>query len=473
MSVAMRARNARAFVVISYLAIGVLAAVMFVGLPHVPLAGTAIGLAAALALAIGPIAVPMALARPISALLVLWAALVPFDSVFAHGGVGPVEKLLGTAAGGAAILSMLIRRRGFAPPLSAGMWSAFALLAIASLWWAREPDYGVIGMQQFVGLLLVGVALSMMPADKTDLTALFCGIVGGGVAASVYALVLFAKTGHPLFIGASQTLIDHNHFGAALLLPLICATMAAISSANNWVRALCAVASYTCLAGMGVSQSRGAMIAFGVTVIYILWRSQRRWRLLPWVASLPILLAAIPNVVSRFNDPSAGDAAGRYEIWQIAFAAFKHHWFAGTGFGTFTQSYQAAFLDFAQSHSTAQRVQNPHNLIVEIAVELGVIGLPLVLFAWWCQFRALKIIGVGSGWADIRITIEAATIALAIMTLSLDLMQFKYTWLIFYSTWIVRAAYVNAASRQASVPSLDPALSSRRRAAAEGAAALR
>jgi O-Antigen ligase len=446
----LRARSLRGFVVAAYVAIGALAAVMFVGTPSVPLAGSLIGVAIALALAIGPIAVPLAVARPLIVPLVLWAALVPFDNLFILGGVGPVEKLLGASAGLAAIVSMLLRHRSLVPPLSAGLWGAFALFAIASLSWAQSPERGVSGMQTIVGLLLVGVFLSMVPADKRDLTALFYGVVGGGVVASVYALVLFAITGHPLFIGDAQRPIDHNHFGAALLLPLVCATVAAVSSASGWVRASCALAAFTCVGGIGISQSRGAMIAFGVAVIYILLRSRHRWRLLPWAASLPILLAAIPGVASRFNDPGASDAAGRYQIWQIGFAAFRHHWFAGSGFGTFRESYQSAFLEFSQLSSTAQRAQDPHNVIVEFAVELGIVGLPLILLAWWYQFRALRMICPNGGWEDVRVTMEATTIALFTMTLSVDLMQYKYTWLAFYATWIVRTAYLSDTSRSTS-----------------------
>jgi hypothetical protein len=367
--------------------------------------------------------------------------------LFIVSGVGPVEKLIGASAALAAIVSMLVRHRGFVPPLSAGLWGAFALLAIASLSWAQSPGPGILGMQTIVGLLLVGVVLSMVRADKTDLTALFCGVVGGGVVASVYALALFAGTGHALFIGESQRPIDHNHFGAALLLPSLCATMAAISSANRWVKTLSALAALTCVSGIGISQSRGAMIAFGVAVVYIVLRSRHRWRLLPWAAAVPVMLAAIPGVVARFNDPSTSDAAGRYEVWHIGFAAFKHHWFAGSGFGTFLESYEAAFLEVSQVSSTAQWIQDSHNIIVQIAVELGVIGLPLIFLAWWCQFRTLRSIGPNGRWADVRVTMEAATIALFTMTLSVDLLQYKYTWLAFYATWIARAAYYSDTAR--------------------------
>ena len=428
----------------AYFAAGALAAAMVVGAPYLPFSGSMFGLGLIVALAIAPLAIALALERPLIFPFALWAALVPFDNLLVVQGIGKIAKPLGAAAALAAIIAMLIRRRALIPPASAGVWVLLAVFATASLWWAREPAFGALMLQQIAGLLIVGAIVSMFPADETDLKALFCGVIGGGVAASVFAIASWIISGQPLQVADNFKSIDHNHFGAALLLPGLCATAAAISLRGALQVALCAVAAGLCLAGIGVSESRGALIAFAVGAAYLVLRSPHRRRLIPYIVAAAGMLAFIPGTYGRFSDPTAGDAAGRYQIWNIGFAAFKHRWFAGHGFGMFMPAYQASFLEYPQPASGAQRIQMPHNILVEFGVELGLIGLALILLTWWWQFRTLRAIGPNEGgWTDARLAIEASTIALFVSSLSLDLLTFKYTWLVLTAAWIVRAGYVS------------------------------
>jgi hypothetical protein len=433
----------RRLVTLAYVATGALAAAMLVGAPHLPLSGSVTGLVAVIALAIAPVAGALAIERPLVIPFALWAALVPFDNLLTVAGIGKIAKPLGAAAALAAIVAMLLRRRALLPPLSAGVWSLLAVYATLSLFWAGDPGFGLTMLQQIAGLLVVGTVLAMYPADRFDLQALFCGVVGGGAAAGIYAIAMYAATGHALFIGDTTSRpIDHNHFGAALLLPALCATMATVSVRKPLHAALCGLGAALCVAGIGVSESRGALIAFGIGLVYLIARSRHRFKLLPAVVAGSALLAAIPGTLSRFSDSTAGDAAGRYQIWHIGLAAFQHKWFAGHGFGTFMAAYQASFLEYSQPAEGAQRIQMPHNILIEFSVELGAIGVLFILFAWWAQFRTLREIGPGEGgWRDARLALEATTIALFVSALSLDLLTFKYTWLALSAAWIVYAAY--------------------------------
>lgn len=448
---ALRPDRRRALVVTAtFLALGALAGTLFVGVPALPISGGITGLILAVLLAGVAIAVPLAIARPLVFPLALWAAIIPFDSLLTFSGVGQIGKPLGALAALAALISILARRRSIMPPPAAATWVAYMALAVASLTWTGisgyEPAMGLLLIQQTAGLLVVGILVSLVPADAYDLTALFCGVLVGGVGASLYEIAMFGFTGTPVRIVVNNAHIDHNHFGAALLLPMIAATMAALSSRNLVRTGLCLMGALICLLGMGVSQSRGALIAFGIAAAYIVWRSRHRWRLVPVLVTGAVMLAVTPGVIARFSDPTAGDAAGRYEIWQVGFAAFKHHWFAGSGFGTFLQAYQTALLEAYQSTRTPSMIQ-AHNLFVQVAVELGVLGLVAIAAAWWFQFRALRTIGPDEGgWTDARIAMEATTIALFVTTLSLDNMTFKYMWLGLIGVWIVRSAHRTSAA---------------------------
>ena len=440
----------RRLVAVAYFGAAALAAAMVVGAPLVPFSGSPWGLALVIALAIAPVAIALAIERPLVFPFALWAALVPFDNLLYVAGIGKIAKPLGVAAAGAAIIAMLVRRRALVPPRAAGIWALLAVFATASLWWARDAGPGIIMLQQIAGLLIVGAILSMVAADETDLKALFCGVVGGGVAAGIWAIWVYVATGKALYVDPS---IDHNHFGAALILPGLCATVAAISLRRPLHVTLCALAAGLCVAGIGISESRGSLIAFGVGAAYLVVRSRHRLLLIPFIGAGVAMLALIPGIFGRFSDSTAGDAAGRYQVWHIGFAAFQHRWFAGHGFGTFIAAYQASFLEYSQPAIVAQRMQSAHNILVEFAVELGVIGLALILLAWWCQFWTLREIGPNEdGWTDARLAIEASTIALFVSALSLDLLTYKYAWLILSAAWIVRAAYRSRASPSPGVP---------------------
>jgi hypothetical protein len=58
-------------------------------------------------------------------------------------------------------------------------------------------------------------------------------------------------------------------------------TVAAIALRSAPARAAAALAAALCLAGIGVSESRGALIAFAAGMLYLMVRSSHRWRLIP------------------------------------------------------------------------------------------------------------------------------------------------------------------------------------------------
>lgn len=452
MNEALRPDRRRALVVTAtFLVLGALAGTMFVGVPALPLSGGITGLILAVLLAGAAIAVPLAIQRPVTFPLALWAAMVPFDGLLTLAAVGKIAKPVGALAAFAALVSILARRRSAAPPAATAAWAGYVTLSIASLAWTGYAGYdtaqGILQLQQMVGLLVVATLVALVPADALDLTALFCGVVGGGAAASLFEIATFGFTNAALHISVNNVRIDHNHFAAALLLPMVFATMAAISSRSPVRVVLCVAAALICLLGMAASQSRGALIAFGIAALYIVWRSRHRWRLVPALVLGTIVLVLTPNVLARFSDATAGDGAGRFAIWQTGFAAFSHHWFAGSGYGTFLQAYQTALLDSYQSGGTYGSDGMPtmiqaHNLFVQAGVELGVLGLISIVAAWWYQFRVLRIIGPEEGgWTDVRIGMEASTLALFVTTLSLDNTTFKYMWLGLMCAWIVRSAY--------------------------------
>ena len=83
----------------------------------------------------------------------------------------------------------------------------------------------------------------------------------------------------------------------------------------------------------------------------------------------------------------------------------------------------------------------PHNLLVGTGVELGIIGLVLLLAAWGCQFNMLRKILPNEPEYPMRVALEATVIGTFIAALFLDVMIFKYVWLTFMLMALVRNAH--------------------------------
>ncbi len=80
---------------------------------------------------------------------------------------------------------------------------------------------------------------------------------------------------------------------------------------------------------------------------------------------------------------------------------------------------------FAQWHRAS------HNIILGGGVELGVIGLSLLLLAWFGQFRMLRGISETDERWPFRLAFEGSLIALFVSGLFADIMIQKYVWLAF------------------------------------------
>jgi hypothetical protein len=135
----------------------------------------------------------------------------------------------------------------------------------------------------------------------------------------------------------------------------------------------------------------------------------------------------------------------------------KDHWFAGVGIGSYRAAYEAAYLRVFQTPQFHTASQDPHNLLIQTGVELGVIGLVLVLGAWAIQLTSLRAIPPTSPLYDLRCAVEAATIALFVTALSVDLMNFKFTWLCFYLAFLTRSAWKTLPTTMGHAPPQSPA----------------
>lgn len=130
--------------------------------------------------------------------------------------------------------------------------------------------------------------------------------------------------------------------------------------------------------------SRGALmgVAAAAGVLLLLLRRNRAFVvLLAIIVVLPlaaVLYTYEQEALARYlriYDSLDVTLAGRWEIWRTAVAIARDHWPAGIGFYTWTSTYPEYGLSFWKT------VDNPHNLLLNMAVEQGLLGV--VLYLWF------------------------------------------------------------------------------------------
>jgi O-antigen ligase len=420
----------------------------------IALEGTKTGVALAMLAVLGPIAAYAGLTSPLIFPFCLFVVLVPFDNLLLVSSFSTLTKLLAILSG-AAILLWLVRGKRYITPDKAVLpWMGFTLLAVTSLIWAIDPTKSLDAVGSIVELFGLYVALSFMPVDMRTLGVVTAAVLLGGAIASLYGIYLFnfhsggvdvldSRLRAQMFAqSGDQNYIDPNHFAAALLLPFSIALMAVVESRSMAVRLVCLCFLVVFAAGIAIAGSRGALVAIVAMLLYLLWRSRNRLVVAGVaLAGLGVALASYGHILQRFNEPGTSTGSGRLEIWKVGLTAFRNSPIVGQGFGSFPFAYDRAYMTVSLDRNVFWH-RAPHNNLLWVAVELGIVGLAIFLYAWWAQFRAVRWIAVDHPLYSLRLALEGGMIALFVASLFLGTVTYKYLWLVFIMIMLARNAWV-------------------------------
>jgi O-antigen ligase len=403
-----------------------------------------VGLAA---LVIAPLALYIAQSRPLDFPLGLYVLLIPFDNLLSAGSFGTLTKLLGIATG-IFLLVWIVRRHRFAlagaPVL---VLLALVVWMLASAFWAIDQSAALKIMPTYAGLMLLYAGLTMMPISPSQFRRLLFLVVVGGVCAALYGIHAFyndpaltQNSAARFIVQAGQNSIDPNHFADALLFPVAIVTMWGLRSARI-------LAKVACMAGLAVlvlailfSGSREGVTGLLLIIGYYLWRSRYRFQVLIALSGMLVIASAAPSSLwQRFSTVLQTGGSGRTSIWAVAIEAAKHRFLQGYGIGNFTGAYDLFYLTVHQPYPYGW--ESPaHNLVMHYMVELGAVGLALVAGFFIAQFLSLRGIGRGNDLYDDRIVLEASLLAIAAVSLTIDLFTYKYAWLVFSMVALLHSA---------------------------------
>lgn len=302
-------------------------------------------------------------------------------------------------------------------------WWMLAYLAITSLgvWYASYPDRVEKFLVDFAKDLVIFVILinllgTRQAFERTIWMLLIVGTILGSL--SVYQEV--TKTYDDNYGGFAQVAVaqittsmddraraagpigDPNYYGQILVVLVPLGFWAALNGRTWRGRFFGAFATAACLAGIGLSFSRGAYLAAVVVlVLYAMYeRLDPRYLLvLPLLGAL--LWIAPPEFRARFgtlDEILPGNQAsgtfndsslqGRSVKVNVALNMFGDYPMLGIGKGNYRSYYQQYIRELGGAANDTER--DAHNLYLEVLAEQGLIGLGVFAGVLLCVWQRLR-----------------------------------------------------------------------------------
>jgi O-antigen ligase len=322
----------------------------------------------------------------------------------------PVEVfLLITLA--AVLLRVLVKRlnsRPFLPPLARIHHKLatpdFAVLALSatatlSLLFTRQLDvatneWRVLMIESAIFYFL----LRFVRLDDREMRTVLDAFVLGGLAIAVIGLWQFA-TGQNLITSEGGLMRLRSVYGSpnnvalylGRILPLLLATV--LIGDGRRRKAYAAILVPVGLAMM-LTYSKGAFflgIPASLLVVVILWRRSVGGRLWPWLLGFAGLgLAAlavafqVPQLAGRQN-PQGATGFFRLNLWQSSVNMFRDHPIFGVGLDNFLYEYRGRYI--LDSAWQEPNLSHPHNIILDFATRLGLLGLLAGGWLFWSFWK--------------------------------------------------------------------------------------
>ncbi|MEE9320256.1 MAG: O-antigen ligase family protein [Granulosicoccus sp.] len=132
--------------------------------------------------------------------------------------------------------------------------------------------------------------------------------------------------------------------------------------------------------------SRGAMLALGITTVYIAWKSYNRKLSIGLTAGLAlaliyqggILVSRVEWTKGMAEEPTVEALDPRLISWKVGAEMIKDHPFLGVGAGAFTR----AFPFYSDT-----KVYVAHNTFIQFAADSGIIAGLIYLYLFWLPWR--------------------------------------------------------------------------------------
>jgi hypothetical protein len=401
--------------------------------------GSHTGMAMALCLYVFPIALYFSIRRPWLFPVSLYALMVPSDSYLNFTqltGGSSLTKIAAILASLAMLFQLLREKKAANPGVSAVAWTAYVIWSSLTLMWGFNTNDNILTLWvTLLQLLAFYIVLVVSPISERDYKIIFNSFIVGAMFASCFGAYVFGVGGHKIINeGRLKAYFDPENklvsdlFSASFVFPIALITMQALRTRFSLKKIGFVFVWGVLLIGQLIVGSRGGILADAVVMGWYFIKGRYRSQLLFLAALGLIVSAAFPTSTwGRFLKPDPSGGSGRVEIWKVGLAALKHYWLFGSGFGSFPQVYNKYFLTvWNQYYEHWSRA--PHNIVLQAWVELGIIGLVLLLVGWRLTFTSLRHVPKGHELYDERIAFEGGIGGSLVAAIFVGVMLYKFTW---------------------------------------------
>ena len=278
-------------------------------------------------------------------------------------------------------------------------WPLLAVAAVVawlllSLGWAGEPGVAqplmISWACSITVFLIIATTLTSVRHIRLLATAFVCGAVLS-VAVGIATEGLASSAGGELTPDTGLRTpggADANLLAAALIPALVLAAALFATTRAVITRGLLLFAVAVIVFGVVQTQSRGAAVGFGVTLLaaLVVARNQRAQILLATftVATVAALVfVAFPGALERMTTFD-GTGTGRTELWGVALEMSRDHPVVGVGLANFPEESEAYVRRPGGLRFVEDIVYRPHvvhNTYLGMLSEAGIVGIALLLAA--------------------------------------------------------------------------------------------
>jgi len=256
----------------------------------------------------------------------------------------------------------------------------FAVMMI-SVTYSLDKSLSLNETIRFGTFLALYFIIKLEVRDKT-IKNILVGIMSVAVVVSIIGLVGIPLnhgiekqvTSTGAFIRIESTFENSNNFGAFLILMIFPFITLALNMKSKRSKLLYSVCSLLLLGSILLTKSRNSLIAFifgcACYVIIYNWKS-----IVFFVIGFGGLLF-VPSVRDRLlqvNDVSQN--LSRIKLWKVAISMIKAHPILGVGNGNYASNYGKYEGKFTEYTYKTYGQFHPHNIILKMQSELGIMGL--------------------------------------------------------------------------------------------------
>jgi hypothetical protein len=278
--------------------------------------------------------------------------------------------------------------RGRARPPALGLLgpalAAWVVLASVSLFWTSSLDKGafsVIDVALPFGALaaLIGsFGIERVAPVRLARVQVVLGLAFSAVAVyqwHTHDLIsnrkLEVDNAYASFFRVNSLFFDPSMFGRFQVLAILTIVGVLLLAGRRLQPVLAVLAAVLVFVGLALSYSQSSLLALDVGLVVIaavVWRGRAVAGFAALAALVLVASLAVPSTRHKiFNTSLSNITSNRSSILSKGIDAFQRHPFAGSGLGS-----------FARSAGTTPRERAriaPHNVVLQEAVELGVLGL--------------------------------------------------------------------------------------------------